>query len=87
MQQISPSFSQLTSANLSPGLILAFSLKSFGSTIWPLSSMLIRDSTLQQLEFVPAGAKHPPLSFLTIVLPPSQICSSPKEFQILASEE
>jgi hypothetical protein len=32
--------------------------------------MLIKDSTLQQFEFFPAGAKHMLFSFLTIGLPP-----------------
>jgi hypothetical protein len=39
----------LTTASLSPAPIFAFSRISFGSTIWPLSSTLTIDSTLQQL--------------------------------------
>jgi len=63
-QQIAPSFSQLITASLSPGWIPAFSLKSFGSTIWPRSSTLTRDSTLQQL--FPPPSVQPIFLFIEI---------------------
>jgi len=49
---------------------LAFSLKSFGSTICPRSSTLIKDSTLQQLELFPLPAKQLVFSFLFMAFPP-----------------
>jgi hypothetical protein len=75
-QQVAPSFSQPITANLSPGLILAFSLKSFGSTICPRSSMLIKDSTLQQLDPFPLPLKQLIFSFLFMALPPSRYLPS-----------
>jgi len=71
-QQVAPSFSQLITANLSPGLIWAFSLKSFGSTICPRSSTLIKDSTLQQLGLFPLPARQLLFSFLLMAFPPAR---------------
>jgi hypothetical protein len=39
---------------------------SLGKTIWPFSSTLIRDSTLQQLEPVEVVLTHPAVVFLAI---------------------
>src|SRR4030067_2982299 len=75
-QQVAPSFSQLITASLSPGLILAFSLKSLGSTICPRSSTLIKDSTLQQFEFFPLPAKQLIFSFLFMAFPPPRHLTS-----------
>src|SRR4030065_1988162 len=52
MQQNFPSFFRLTTASLSPALIFAFSLTSFGSTICPLPSIVITDSTLQHFSLL-----------------------------------
>src|SRR5512139_2569575 len=69
-QHTFPSFSQLTSASLSPVWISAFSLISLGSTICPRSSTLINDSTLQQLNGLPSSAKRDPVLLLFPILPP-----------------
>jgi hypothetical protein len=68
MQQTRPSFSQLTSANLSPARMFALSLISFGSTIWPRSSTLTNDSTLQPLGAPPVVPKQAPVFVLFVMV-------------------
>src|SRR4030043_2361579 len=66
MQHTSPSLSQLTTASLSPALIFALSLISLGSTIWPRSSTLTNESTLQQFVSHAAGIQQDLLLFPAI---------------------
>ena len=67
MQHNFPSFSQLTTASFSPARMSALSLSSLGSTICPRSSMLINDSTLQQLILLSADTQGD-LFFFTILI-------------------
>jgi hypothetical protein len=48
--------------------MFALSLISFGSTIWPRSSTLIKDSILQQLKAPPAASKQDPVLAFFFIL-------------------
>jgi hypothetical protein len=78
-QQMAPPRSQLITANLSPGLMPALSLKSLGKTIWPRSSTLIKDSTLQQPDpwSLPSGD---PIFLPTEIPPLLQIVNTKIDF-------
>jgi hypothetical protein len=82
-QQMEPSFSKLIRAIFSPGRIPALSRRSLGKTIWPFSSTLIRDSTLQQLDPEEAVLAHPAMVFPAIdiyLLHEIRICSAYSDF-------